>query len=76
MKGKRWPQGLMGVIILVIGLMAVRHGMADGDLRFYGTMTYGGAGSGSALPVDPKYIVWMGLGIVVLGIHVIHQAFR
>jgi hypothetical protein len=73
MNGKRWPQTLMGILVLVIGLMTVRHGMDEGELGFYG---YGGARLGAAWSVEPVYIVLLGVGLVVLGIHVIREALR
>jgi hypothetical protein len=73
MNGKRWPQTLMGIMVLAMGLMTVRHGMDAGELGFY---SYGGARLGAAWPVEPVYIVLLGVGLVVLGIHVIREALR
>jgi hypothetical protein len=73
MTGKSWPQVMLGVLILFIGLLAIRHGLAGGEVRWH---SYYGAGGGSPLPFGPEIIVLIGLVFSIFGVYVIAQVFR
>ena len=73
MTGRSWPQAIMGALILLMGLAAMRHGLSGAEVRWHG---YWGGGPGSPLPLGPEVIVLLGAGIAAFGIHVLVQAFR
>lgn len=73
MAGRSWPQAIMGTLILLMGLLAMRHGLTGGEVRWHG---YWGGGPGTPLPFGPEIIVLLGMGVAAFGLYVLVQAFR